>query len=43
MPLTQLGLENYEISPVEPLHDIKGHFSKDNSNRQSERGGRHDI
>ena len=27
MPLTQLGLENYEISPVEPLHDIKGHLS----------------
>ena len=27
MPLTELGLERYEISPVEPLHDVKGHLS----------------
>ncbi len=27
MPLFELGLEHYEISPVEPLHDIKGHLS----------------
>ena len=27
MPLTQLGLDCYKISPVEPLHDIKGHLS----------------
>ena len=24
--LSSLHLENYEISPIEPLHDIKGHF-----------------
>ena len=24
--MKQLNLENYEISPVEPLHDIKGHI-----------------
>ena len=27
MPLTELCLENYEVSPVEPLHDLKGHLS----------------
>lgn len=27
VPLCELGLEHYEISPVEPLHDIKGHLS----------------
>ena len=26
-PLELLHLECYEVSPVEPLHDIKGHFS----------------
>lgn len=26
-PLHEFGLEHYEISPVEPLHDIKGHLS----------------
>ena len=26
-PLCEIGLEAYEVSPVEPLHDIKGHLS----------------
>ena len=26
-PLSEIGLEQYEVSPVEPLHDIKGHLS----------------
>ena len=26
-PLSTLNLERYEISPTEPLHDLKGHFS----------------
>ena len=26
-PLCEIGLEYYEVSPVEPLHDIKGHLS----------------
>ena len=26
-PLADLCLDRYEISPVEPLHDIKGHLS----------------
>lgn len=26
-PLELLHLERYEVSPIEPLHDIKGHFS----------------
>ena len=26
-PLTNLHLDKYEISPVEPLHDVKGHLS----------------
>ena len=26
-PLTDLYLDKYEISPVEPLHDVKGHLS----------------
>ena len=26
VPLKDLNLENYEISPVEPLHDLKGHI-----------------
>ena len=26
-PLHNFSLENYEISPVEPLHDVKGHIS----------------
>ena len=26
-PLQDFGLEHYEISPVEPLHDVKGHIS----------------
>ena len=26
-PLTNLHLDRYEISPVEPLHDVKGHLS----------------
>ena len=25
--LHNFSLENYEISPVEPLHDVKGHIS----------------
>ena len=25
--LVEYGLQNYEISPIEPLHDIKGHLS----------------
>lgn len=26
-PLEEISLERYEISPVEPLHDVKGHLS----------------
>ena len=26
-PLNDLGLDNYEVFPTEPLHDLKGHFS----------------
>ena len=26
-PLCEIRLEYYEVSPVEPLHDIKGHLS----------------
>ena len=26
-PLAELGLNCYEISPIEPLHDLKGHLS----------------
>lgn len=26
IPLTELGLERYKISPIEPLHDLKGHL-----------------
>ena len=25
--LAEFGLQSYEISPIEPLHDIKGHLS----------------
>lgn len=24
--LEEFGLEHYEVSPVEPLHDVKGHL-----------------
>ena len=27
-PLAQFGLHKYEISPTEPLHDIKGNIKK---------------
>ena len=26
-PLSELHLHHYEISPIEPLHDLKGHLS----------------
>lgn len=26
-PIEDLNLQHYEISPIEPLHDIKGHLS----------------
>ena len=26
-PLSELNLQQYEISPIEPLHDLKGHLS----------------
>ena len=26
-PLADLSLDKYEVSPVEPLHDVKGHLS----------------